>query len=423
MRFLHEKFKPTTSALHRIVAHAYDRNPLYRKKMQGCGVSPHQIGTVQDLAQLPYTTREELGSDPWVLLCVPRSTLVQAHMSTGTTGRNPLYVTYDWEDLYTRGLMPLSSDRSVPRLLRIESGEIVFNALPYEVSVTGLAIHRSIQDGIGACVVPLGKGGFYSEPKKALKMMREIQGDHLFTTPSYAVYLAELAGAPQADLKEEFGLKSIWLVGELCSNALRRRIERMWGAPTFLYYGTMESGPIGVECAEQDGYHLATNFTAVEIVPLDEPITDVTGAALGEVVVTTLWRYATPLIRYRTGDLGRWDEPPAGSGGPARRLRVHGRLEDVVRVGGKALHVLDIEQGLLDLPEVSAWFQLRGDGDVLHVLLPAEEGINAAATAEKTRQWVGSRLGINCRVEHGPPRTYAGGKFMRVVRATQGGTK
>ncbi|BEP96359.1 phenylacetate--CoA ligase family protein [Acidovorax sp. A79] len=420
MRFLHEKFRPTTSTLHRVVAHAYDRSPMYRKKMQSRGVAPHQIDTENDLPQLPFTTREELGSDPWALLCVPRSTLVQAHMSTGTTGRNPLYVAYDWEDLYTRGLMPLSSDKSVPRLLRIEPGEIVFNALPYEVSVTGLAIHRSVQDGIGACVVPLGKGGFYSEPLKALKMMREIRGDHLFTTPSYAVYLAELAGAPQAGLKEMFGLKSIWLVGELCSDALRRRIEQLWGAPVFLYYGTMECGPVGVECAEQDGYHPATNFTAVEIVPLDEPITDAMGAALGEIVVTTLWRYATPLIRYRTGDLGRWDEQSSGSGGCARRLRVHGRLEDVVRVAGKVLHVQDIEQGLLDIPEVSSWFQLRPEGDVLCIVLPAQKGVDAAAVARRVQHWAVTYLGLDCKVEHGPARSYSGGKFMRVVRATQG---
>ncbi|WP_208512394.1 phenylacetate--CoA ligase family protein [Variovorax paradoxus] len=423
MRFLHEKFRPTTSAIHRIVAHTYDRNPLYRKKMQARGVAPHQIESAHDLEQLPFTTREDLGTDPWALLCVPRSTLVQAHMSTGTTGRNPLYVAYDWEDLYTRGLMPLNSDPAVPRLLRIEPGEIVFNALPYEVSVTGLAIHRSIQDGIGACVVPLGKGGFYSEPWKALKMMREIQGDHLFTTPSYALYLAELAGAPREWLKEVFGLRSIWLVGELCSDALRRRIERMWGAPAFLYYGTMESGPVGVECAEQDGYHLATNFTAVEIVATPVPVTDAHGMALGEVVVTTLWRHATPLIRYRTGDLGRWDERPGATGEIGRRLRVHGRLEDVVRAGGKTLHVLDIEQGLLTLPEVSAWFQLRVDGDLLKVLLPAEDGVDAEVAARRARQWVSDSLGVECDVEHAPPRTYAGGKFMRVVRTSQGEAK
>jgi len=423
MRFLHEKFKPSSSPLSSIIAHAYERNSLYRKKMQSCGLFPCEIDTERDLARLPFTTRKELESDPWALLSVPRSTLVQAHVSTGTTGRNPLYVAYDWEDLYTRGLMPLSADKSAPRLLRIAPGEIVFNALPYEVSVTGLAIHRSVQDGIGACVVPLGKGGFYSEPLKALKMMREIQGDHLFTTPSYAIYLAELAGAPRQTLRQIFHIKSIWLIGELCSDALRRRIEQLWGAPAFLYYGTMEAGPIGVECSKQDGYHLATNFTTVEIVPTEEPMADANGTALGEIVVTTLWRYATPMIRYRTGDLGRWDEQPSGFGTDARRLRVHGRLEDVIRVSGKVLHVLDIEQGLLSFPEVTSWFQLRTDGNALHVVLPTQPDFDAAAAERVIKKWIDTYLRIDCEIEHGPERSYAGGKFMRVIRPTQGEAK
>ncbi|MEN3295646.1 MAG: hypothetical protein V7642_4899, partial [Burkholderiales bacterium] len=171
MRFLQEKFRPTTSALTRVVSHAYQRNPFYREKISASGVALHQIRSVEDLPLLPFTTREELRSDPWKLLAVPRDSLVQAHRSTGTTGNNPVYILYDWEDLYTRGLMPLVAENERAKLLRVEQGEIVFNALPYEVSVTGLAIHRSVQDGIGACVVPLGKGGFYSEPAKSLKMM------------------------------------------------------------------------------------------------------------------------------------------------------------------------------------------------------------------------------------------------------------
>ena len=408
-----------TSALHRMVAHACENNALYRGKMDERGVSVHEITTISDLARLPFTTREELSSDPWVLLCVPRSSLVLTHMSTGTTGKRPVYISYDWEDLYTRGLMPLTNAARTTKLLKIEPGEIVFNALPYEISVTGLAIHRSVQDGIGACVVPVGKGGFYSEPGKTLKLMREIQGDHLFTAPSYAVHLAELAGTDNRNLRDIYGLRSIWLIGELCSDALRRRIERMWGCPAFMYYGSMESGPIGVECSEQDGFHVATNFSAVEIIDLDEPIKTLDGTPLGEVVVTTLWRYASPVIRYRTGDLAFWDTRPCKCGLPGPRLRLHGRKEDVLRLKSTCLHTIDIEQGLLSMPDISSWFQFKQYAGKLIVMLPETQGVPFERAGVTAALWINDRLGVSCAVEPVPAVSYSGGKFIRAVVPTK----
>lgn len=412
MRFLHEKFRPTTSALNRVVTHAYQRNPFYREKISASGVALHQINDVEDLSLLPFTTREELQSDPWRLLAVPRDSLVQAHISTGTTGRSPVYIVYDWEDLYTRGLMPLVAEKEGPKLLRIEQGETVFNALPYEVSVTGMAIHRSVQDGVGACIVPLGKGGFYSEPAKTLKMMRQIQGDHLFTTPSYAVYLAELALRTDIDVKAEMGLRSIWLIGELCSPALRKRIEAYWGCPAYLYYGSMESGPIGVECALQDGYHVATNFSAVEVVPVDgQP------EGVGEVVVTPLWRYASPLIRYRTGDLARWVAEPCKCGLPGHRLHVLGRMEDIITVSGRSFHCMDVEQILLQIPEVSSWFRLKIEPDLMRVLLPSPAAGDEAALKRTVLNAISKNLQIETVVEFVEQPHYSGGKFLRVIRS------
>lgn len=417
MRFLQEKFRPTTSALTRVVSHAYQRNPFYREKISASGVALHQIRSVEDLPLLPFTTREELRSDPWKLLAVPRDSLVQAHRSTGTTGNNPVYILYDWEDLYTRGLMPLVAENERAKLLRVEQGEIVFNALPYEVSVTGLAIHRSVQDGIGACVVPLGKGGFYSEPAKSLKMMKQIRGDHLFTTPSYAVYLAQLALRSDVDVKSEIGLRSVWLIGELCSSALRKRIESYWGCPAYLYYGSLESGPIGVECAQQDGYHVATNFSAVEIVPVEgQP------EGTGEVVVTPLWRYASPLIRYRTGDLARWATEPCKCGLSGRRLHVLGRMEDVITVSGRSFHCTDVEQILLQIPEVSTWFSLKIEPDLMRVLLPRPAAQDETALMRAVLNALNENLQIEAVVEFIEQPEYSGGKFLRVVRSHAGTT-
>ena len=421
MRFLQEKFKPTSTPLNRMIVHAHEHNPFYRRKIDASGVAPHEIRNVADLVKLPFTSRDELYGDPWRLLSVPRESLVQAHLSTGTSGRNPIYMTYDWEDLYTRGLMPLLAESPSTKLLRIEPGEIVFNALPYEISVTGLAIHRSLQDGIGACVVPVGKGGFYSEPLKTLKLMKEIQGDHLFTTPSYAVHLAELALQSDCEPRKDFGLQSIWLIGELCSDALRRRIEALWGCPVFKYYGSMESGPIGVECAEQSGYHVASNFVAVELAKPETDLRTLSGEALSEVVITELWRYASPLIRYRTGDLAHWEKTPCRCGLASPRLMLHGRIDDLVQVQSRNFHMLEIEEGLLSIPGVSSWFQIAQEPERMRILLPRSGQLTQdKGTEHAAKTWVETRLGVQAAVQFVPVPPYGGGKFVRLVRGLSG---
>ena len=295
MSYLTHRFVGGAPALHRAVARAYYHNAFYRQKLRQAGITPDQVWTPEDLRRVPFTSRAELVGDPWILLAESRSELSQAHVSTGTSGQPPFYVFFSWDDLMLRGLAPLVEGAPMSVLSPIGEGHRVINALPYEVSVTGLAIHRGLQDGIGACVVPVGKGGHYADPDKTIRMMRQLEPDHLFTTPSYALYLADRRDAQPdgganggANGRREIGLRSIWLIGESISPAFRRLVERRWQASAFLYYGSLEAGPISVECLLQQGGHVATNFVHVEVAPGDVPARPDLPGELGEIVVTTL---------------------------------------------------------------------------------------------------------------------------------------
>lgn len=415
MSFLRDKALTTTSPLHRIVSHVYYRNRFYREKLSRAGIGPDQIHCAEELPLLPVTEREELIGNPGILLSVPKEEVVQAHLSTGTTRRSPLYILFSWDDLYVRGLLPLVGAPGA-RLFEIQEGEIVFNALPYEVSVTGLALHRALQDGIGACVVPVGKGGFYADPAKTLKLMRALRGDHLVTTPSYALQLAELATRCGITAPEELGLTALWLIGEPCSDALRRHIDRLWGCPAFLYYGSLESGPIGLECPLRDGYHVASNFVDVEILPVPDLGRSDTDGLLGEIVVTVLWRQASPLLRFRTGDFGFWKPSPCRCGIPGAKLRVLGRRHDLISTADFPRFALELEEALLNLPGVSPWYRLKPEVDSLRVILPEPCEGDQASLARSVRGEIERRFRVACRVEFTKEHGYTGGKLIRVVR-------
>lgn len=403
MSYLTQQFGAPAPPLAAAVIRAYYHNRFYRAKLERAGITPDAILTPDELTRLPMTTRDELAGDAWVLLAGDRVDVSQVHVSTGTSGGPPLYVFFSWDDLFRRGLMPLGAGVG----FAITEGERVVNALPYEVSVTGLAIHRALQDGIGACVVPVGKGGAYADPAKTLRVMRAIEADHLFTTPSYAVRLAEVAGD-----EWRVPLRSVWLLGEPCAPALRRLVERLWGAPAFLYYGSLECGPIGLECRKQDGYHLATNFVHVELAPVELSGRPDLAGRLGEIVVTTLWREASPLLRFRTEDLGAWDDTPCACGTPGRRLRVLGRLADVMADLRPPRFIAEIEEVVLDVPGVSPWFRVCA-GRRPRVLLPLPV---APGVAEAVRDALTRRLGLAVDVAAVPVLPPPAGKMRRLMR-------
>ena len=95
-------------------------------------------------------------------------------------------------------------------------------------------------------------------------------------------------------------LKSLWLTGEGVSPAFRERLEKIWRTTANFFYGSLECGVLGIECAEHDGYHLAQAHAIIEIIdPETEEVLE--EGDIGEIVVTSTLRYDTPILRFRTG--------------------------------------------------------------------------------------------------------------------------
>jgi len=395
-----------------IVRYAYQNNSFYRNKLDSAGIKPEDIKGINDLWKLPFTTKEELRGKPWILLAVPRRDISQIHISTGTTSGEPIYIPFTYEDLY-RDIDPTYYD---PFFI-VEKGDIVFNALPYEMSSAGLSFHRVFQNGFGATVVPVGKGGFYSTPEKTVKLMKELGCDILITTPSYAVYLSEVAESLGINVGTDLKLKKLWLTGEGSSNSLRKRIENMWQCPALMFYGSLEGGPIGIECIRREGLHIAVWHNYVEIVDrksgkILEP------GEIGEIVITPLKaRKASPLLRYKTGDLGYIEDEPCSCGSSIPRIFLRGRIEDMLFINSKEISVYFIEEFLMRIPEVGNWYQIHHDGSKLKIKIEPARGFENSISAEAISSQIEYYTGIENDVEIVPTRSIPRprGKISRVV--------
>ena len=139
--------------------------------------------------------------------------------------------------------------------------------------------------------------------------------------------------------------KSVLLSADYVPVSVKRFLETTWKCTVFTHWGMTETGyGGGVQCGAREGYHMRDLDLLLEVVDPEtgEPVPD---GELGELVLTTLRRTGMPLIRYRTGDLGRFIVSPCPCGTLKPRLaEVEGRLADVISLpGGKwlSMHVLD----------------------------------------------------------------------------------
>lgn len=398
--------------LKELVNIAYNKCPFYTNKMKEAGVTPDQIKDLSDLGKLPFLTKEELRGKPWALLACDKKDISVITVSTGTTGGEEIYIPNTWRDYILSDMTP-----RYPKLFPVDHGDICVDALPYEMSSAGLAFHKSVMDACMATVFNAGKGGAYSTPEKTVKALRDLKPNVVITTPSWAVSVAEAAEECGFDIAS-LHLKRMWLTGEGCSNSFRKRVEKIWGATANMYYGSLECGGIGIECDVHDGYHLMQGHVITEIVDPE------TGGALepgdiGEIVVTCTVRFDTPLIRYRTRDLGYIDMTPCKCGVTAPKLFLRGRVVDQINIQGAAFSPFYLEEFLMQNPEVGNWYQFllsHNNPEHLKVMAEVAKGVEPTPDlADKIASKLEFAVGVPCNVElmEKMPRTSQ--KAKRVV--------
>ncbi|MFZ4536310.1 phenylacetate--CoA ligase family protein [Propionivibrio sp.] len=179
-----------------------------------------------------------------------------------------------------------------------------------------------------------------------LKIISQFQATAIWKTPSYACYLGEMAVKEGIDIRKELSIKRIFVAGEPGGSIpeTRQRIEALWGASIYDYYGLSDIfGSCAGMCEEKNGLHWAEDHILVEVIDPEsgEPIPE---GGRGELVLTTLKKSARPMIRFRTGDIVSFTSDPCACGRTSIRiLGVHGRLDDMLIIKGVNVFPSDIE--------------------------------------------------------------------------------
>ena len=384
--------------LKKIVRHAWDNVAHYKKSFAEAGVTPDDLNTLEDFAKFPFTVKTDLRDNyPFDMFAVPRDQVSRVHASSGTTGK-PTVVGYTegdldiWSELMARSM---ACAGALP-------GDLVHNAYGYGLFTGGLGAHYGAERL--KCTVTPVSGGF---TERQIVLMQDFGSRVLCATPSYALNIAEVAEREGVDIRKL--PLSIGIFGaEPWSEAMRQELDERLGIRAVDIYGLSEiMGPgVAAECVEaRNGLHGWEDCFLFETIDPD------TGAVLpygevGELVISTLTKWAQPMLRYRTRDITRLETSPCECGRTHLRImRITGRNDDMLIIRGVNVFPSQVESVLLGRPNIAPHYQLvlQRDGlmDVLTVEVEANPDVaphDYDAVAKDVEHTIKSMIGVTSRI-------------------------
>ena len=333
------------------VNHVYNGSKFYRKRFEEAKVTPDMIKSLDDIRRLPFTSADDLRAGyPFPLLSVPIEKVVRIHASSGTTGKRKI-LSYtqkdidDWANFFARCY----------EMAELTEADRVQIAVGYGLWTAGVGFQLGVER-FGAMAIPIGPGNVDMQ----CEFLIDFQSTVLCCTASMGLLMAE--EIEKRGLKEKINLKKVIFGSERSSDAMRARIKDLLGVEHIFDIPGMTElyGPgTGLDCIYHTGIHYWADYYILEILDPDtlEPVPE---GETGEMVVTTLRKEASPLVRYRTRDLTRIipGECPCGSILP-RHDRLLGRTDDMFIFRAVNIYPSQIDHILSGINGIGSEYQVH----------------------------------------------------------------
>lgn len=328
-----------TNKISEVITLAKENSPFYMKHLKD--IIPETIKNLKDFEKIPFLSATHIRESALQMLCVGQDQIsrIVTLQTSGTTGpQKRIYFTPEDQELtidfFHNGMKYIVNQEDnvlilMPCRTRGSIGELLSRGL----------------DRLGASFIPYGLPDDF---RKLAKLISEKNVTSIVGIPSHILQLAETH-------KEwgEASVRSVLLSADYVPSSLAHRLEKIWGCKVFEHYGMTEMGLGGaVQCEFLRGMHPRETDLYFEIV---DPQTGnvLEDGEFGEIAVTTLTRRGMPLIRYRTGDYGRWLQGDCPCGTVLKSLdKVRHRVEDVVLINGQSVDITQLDEALFTIEKI-----------------------------------------------------------------------
>ncbi|MDY7393838.1 AMP-binding protein [Aureibaculum sp. 2210JD6-5] len=305
----------------------------YQEVFQQHNINISNINTLQDLTQLPVTTKDDLQLHNDDFLCVSKSKIVDYVTTSGTMGSPVTFALTDadldrlaYNEAISFACAGVTKHDTVQLMTTMDRR-----------FVAGLAYFLGVRK-LGASIIRVGAG----IPELQWDSILKFSPTYLIAVPSFLLKLIDYAEQNNIDYNAS-SVKGVICIGEALRNddfslnLLANKITSKWNIDLFSTYASTEMSTAFTECTEQHGGHHHPELIIVEI--LDDNNQPVNQNEYGELTITTLGVEAMPLLRFKTGDIVRKHTETCTCGRNTMRLSpVMGRKKQMVKYKGTTLY-------------------------------------------------------------------------------------
>ncbi|WP_053970658.1 phenylacetate--CoA ligase family protein [Mangrovimonas sp. ST2L15] len=336
--------------LQELLPYLKEHSTYYQRLFAGQNIDIEQIKTLEDLAKIPVTSKDDLQKYNDDFLCVPKNKIIDYVTTSGTLG-DP--VTFALTD---KDLDRLAYNEAISFACAGVTGEDVLQLMTTidRRFMAGLAYFLGVRK-LGGGIIRVGAG----IPELQWDSILKFRPTYLIVVPSFLLKLIEYAKSHDINL-EESGVKGAICIGEslrnqdFTLNTLAEKITSQWDIQLFSTYASTEMNTAFTECEFQKGGHHHPELIIAEI--LDDHNLPVPSGKVGELTITTLGVEGMPLLRFKTGDMVTAHEEPCECGRHTKRLGpVVGRKKQMIKYKGTTLYPPAMENILNDFNEVECY--------------------------------------------------------------------
>jgi phenylacetate-CoA ligase len=321
------------------------RHNFYKKKLDRVGIKPSSIKTIDDFRKIPFTLNseflKELKKRPSEC-SLYSGKVTRVNFSPSGQDLYPVYQTNkDLKKMHEVCARSLKAAGVIPK-------DICVVTYGYHLFIAGL-FYQSQLEYYGAKVIPLGPG----ESERAINLINQYEVSVLITNPTFAMKLAA-GGIPS--------VRILFVGGEPFASVegYAQKVRDAFGRDLTIIdsYSMALCMPVARSCRFDQGLHIMDDLIFAEVI---DPSTgsNVAYGEKGELVLTHLHKEASPLLRYRTGDLTYMIKEKCKCGREITLPKgVLGRTDEMLKIKGVKFWPSQIGNILREFPEYKGRYRV-----------------------------------------------------------------
>ncbi|OBQ56928.1 AMP-binding protein [Tamlana sp. s12] len=319
--------------LKKLLQYLNTHSSYYKRLFKSENINLNSINTLEDLVQIPTTTKEDLQRYNDDFICVPRHDIIDYVTTSGTLGEPVTFALTD------NDLKRLAHNEAISfACAGVKKADVIQLMTTIDRRfMAGLAYFLGARE-LGAGIIRVGNG----IPELQWDSIKKFKPTYIIAVPSFLLKLIEYAEQHNIDLNNS-GVKGAICIGEslreqdFSLNILSKKIKDKWDIDLFSTYASTEMNTAFTECEAQQGGHHHPELIIIEI--LDENNAPVAAGEPGELTISTLGVEGMPLLRFKTGDIVTAHTEACSCGRNTTRLGpVIGRKKQMIKYKGTTLY-------------------------------------------------------------------------------------